>query len=87
MTLKYALYGLCFGWLLLPRWRTRGLKVPLPVIAYATSLIAALIITYCFQYNKQAWIFVLGMSTQLIIVATVKWVLYFAANLGRKIRR
>lgn len=87
MTLKYALYGLCFGWLLMPRWKTRGLKIPLSVIAYATAVIAAILITYFLQYNKQAWIFVIGMSTQLIIFAASKWLLYFAANLGRKIRR
>lgn len=87
MTLKYALYGICFGWLLMPRWRTRGLKVPSSVIAYATSLIGALLISFYFHYNKQAWIFVIGMSTQLIVVAAVKWIMYLAANLGRKIRR
>lgn len=87
MTLKYALYGICFGWLLMPRWRSKGLKVPLSVIAYAIAVIAAILIAYFLQYTNQAWVFVIGMSTQLVIFAAAKWILYFAANLGRKIRR
>lgn len=84
MTLKYVLYGLCFGWLLMPRWRGRGFRAPLPVMEYALALIAALFISYFFDYHETAWIFVLGMSIQLVLFSAAKWVRYFAVRLSRR---
>lgn len=87
MTLKYALYGLCFGWVLMPRWRSQGLKVPLSILAYATANIAALLLTCFFDYSQQAWSFTIGIAAQLLLFAALKWGAYFTTNLGRKIRR
>ena len=87
MTLKYALFGLCFGWLLMPRWRGRKLKMPTAVTAYTTAVITALLITYYLDYEKQAWLFTMGMAIQLMVFAAAKWIRYCVANFGRNIRR
>lgn len=87
MTLKFAIYGLCFGWLLMPKWRSRTLKVPVSVLAYSVAVISALLITCYFDYMKQAWVFVIGMAIQLTVFAIAKWLRYFLATAVRKIRR
>lgn len=87
MGLKYAIYGAFFGWFLMPRWRSRSLRLPATVTAYAIALIVALTFTYFFEYVYQSWAFVMGMAAQLAAFASVKWGRYFFAKLGRRAGR
>ena len=84
MGLKYAIYGAFFGWVLMPRWRSRSLKIPANVIAYAIALTGALAFIYVFEYADQSWVFVVGMTTQLATFASLKWGRYFFAKLGNR---
>ncbi|MCX7780977.1 MAG: hypothetical protein N2491_08730 [Negativicutes bacterium] len=87
MTLKYAIYGLCFGWLLMPRWKSRKWKIPMPVMAYGAAVIVSLSVAYYLDFSQAAWSFVIGMSAQLAVFAVAKWMRHGFRIWDRRIRR
>jgi hypothetical protein len=87
VTIKYAIYGLCFGWVLIPRWRGRNRRIPASVLAYALAIVIAVGIICFFEYNRQTLLFVVGMASHLSIFTVAKWMRFLSTGLGRKIRR
>lgn len=86
MTLKYVVYGFCFGWLFMPRWGRKSMRIPLKVMGYTIAVIISMLIAYYFDYDKQSWLFVVGMAAHLSVFAAIKWSRYLLTTLVRKIK-
>ncbi|SDF81568.1 hypothetical protein [Sporolituus thermophilus] len=66
MNISYAVWGAFFGWLLMPRWRKHSLRALTPLLAYATALAAGAAAAYFLHMQQQAWLFIIGMISQLV---------------------
>ncbi len=62
--ISYALWGAVFGWMLMPRFRgpkkTRGTRLA----AYFAALALALSVNQLFHFQRQVFLFLLGMAAQ-----------------------
>lgn len=80
-----AFWGALLGWFLMPRIRKiRGLRAFRPIWAYLIAIIIAVAVMYCFDYHRQAWLFVLGMVVQLMLFMSVAWLRLLTAKTDRK---
>ncbi|EAX47216.1 hypothetical protein TcarDRAFT_0855 [Thermosinus carboxydivorans Nor1] len=66
MNISYAVWGVFFGWLLMPSWRKRSFRALTPLLAYATALVAGAAVTYFFHMQRQTWFFIVGMISQFL---------------------
>jgi len=62
--ISYALWGAVFGWILMPRFRgprtVRGTRIA----AYFAALALALSVNQLFHFQRQVFLFLLGMAAQ-----------------------
>ncbi len=78
-------WGALLGWLLMPRIRkNRGIRAFRPVWAYTIAILIASVVMYFFDYQREAWLFVLGMVAQLMVFTSVAWIRRTAARVSRK---
>jgi hypothetical protein len=69
----------------MPRLRKiRGARAFRPIWAYLSAIALAVGVMYLFDYDRQAWIFILGMVVQLIAFIILSWIRLMTARAGRK---
>ena len=72
MLVKYAIYGAFFGWMLMPRWQGQEVKIPVAVFAYMVALGAVLVMVTYLHYERQTWLFAVGMAIHVALYAATK---------------
>jgi hypothetical protein len=71
--ISYALWGAVFGWMLMPRMRGAKTVVASRVSAYFLALMLALFVNHFFHFQRQVFLFLLGMAAQSGILCVIRF--------------